>query len=44
MKTVPIKPTITIEELGKLDIRAATIRAVDDVPGERPVPDGARAG
>lgn len=33
MKPAPIKPTVTIEDFGKLDIRVGTIQHVDDVPG-----------
>lgn len=32
-KALPIKPTITIAELGKIDIRVGTITAVEDVKG-----------
>lgn len=31
MKRLPVKPTVTLDDLNKLDIRAGTIRAVDDV-------------
>jgi tRNA-binding protein len=31
MKQVPVKPTMTIEDLDKLDIRVGTIQAVEDV-------------
>lgn len=31
MKYLPVKPTVTVEDLNKLDIRAGTIRAVDNV-------------
>jgi tRNA-binding protein len=33
MTPAAIKPTITIADLEKIDIRAGTILAVDDVPG-----------
>jgi tRNA-binding protein len=33
MKPAPIKPTVTIDDFAKLDIRVGTIQAVDDVPG-----------
>jgi tRNA-binding protein len=33
MSPAPIKPAITIADLEKIDIRAGTILAVDDVPG-----------
>src|SRR5438270_2468022 len=33
MTPAPIKPTITIADLEKVDIRVGTILAVDDVPG-----------
>jgi len=33
MNPAPIKPNITADVLGKIDIRAGTILAVDDVPG-----------
>lgn len=33
MTPAPIKPTITLADLEKVDIRAGTILAVDDVPG-----------
>jgi tRNA-binding protein len=29
----PIKPTITLDDLSKIDIRVGTITAVNDVPG-----------
>ena len=32
MKSAPIKPTISIEDLQKIDIRVGTIRSVEDVP------------
>jgi len=32
MKPAPIKPTITLEELAKVDIRLGTILSVADVP------------
>jgi len=35
MKSAPIKPEITIDDLEKLDIRAGTIEAVDDVPNSK---------
>lgn len=35
MKPAPIKPAVTIEDLGKLDIRVGTIQRVDDVPGSK---------
>lgn len=31
MKHLPVKPTVTIDDLNKLDIRVGTIRAVDSV-------------
>lgn len=31
MKHLPVKPTATLDDLNKLDIRVGTIRAVDDV-------------
>lgn len=31
MKRLPVKPTVTLDDLNKLDIRVGTIRAVDDV-------------
>ena len=33
MTPAPIKPAITIADLEKIDVRAGTILAVDDVPG-----------
>ena len=33
MTPAPAKPTITIADLEKIDVRAGTILAVDDVPG-----------
>ncbi len=33
MNPAPIKPTITIDDFGKVDIRVGTILAVDDVEG-----------
>jgi tRNA-binding protein len=33
MTPAPIKPTITIADLEKIDVRAGTIVAVDEVPG-----------
>src|ERR1043165_6020402 len=33
MSPAPIKPAVTIADLEKLDIRAGTILAVEDVPG-----------
>jgi methionine--tRNA ligase beta chain len=30
-----VKPTVTIADLEKLDVRVGTIRAVDDVPGSK---------
>jgi len=33
MSPAPIKPAITMADLEKIDIRAGTILAVDDVPG-----------
>ncbi len=35
MKTAPIKPVITIDEVNKLDIRVGTIVSVDDVPDSK---------
>jgi len=32
-KTLPVKPTLTIEDLDKVDIRVGTIKLVLDVPG-----------
>ncbi len=32
MKQLPIKPTITIEDLDKVDIRVGTIEKVEDMP------------
>jgi len=32
MNPAPVKPTATIEDLDKLDIRVGTIRAVDEIP------------
>ncbi len=33
MKRLPVKPTITIEDLAKIDIRVGTIERVEDVAG-----------
>ena len=33
MKSLPVKPTVTIEDLDKLDIRVGTIEKVEDVEG-----------
>ena len=33
MNPAPIKPTITIDDFGKIDLRVGTILAVDDVEG-----------
>ena len=33
MKSAPVKPSIAVEDLQKIDIRVGTIRAVEDVPG-----------
>jgi len=33
MTPAPIKPTITVADLEKIDVRAGTILAVDEVPG-----------
>ena len=33
MSPAPIKPAITMADLDKIDVRAGTILAVDDVPG-----------
>lgn len=33
MQPAPIKPTISIDELEKIDVRVGTITAVDDVAG-----------
>jgi len=35
MNPSPIKPTVSVEELQKLDIRVGTIRSVEDVPGSK---------
>lgn len=35
MKQLPVKPTVDLDELEKLDIRVGTIRQVDDVTGSR---------
>lgn len=35
MKPAALKPTITIEDVDKLDVRVGTIRAVDDVPASK---------
>lgn len=32
MNVAPIKPTISIDDLQKIDVRVGTIRSVDDVP------------
>ena len=49
-RPAPVKPTVGIADLEKLDVRVGTILAVADgirpalaVP-ERPVPNGVRAG
>jgi len=31
MKRLPVKPTVTIEDLNKLDVRVGTIQSVEDV-------------
>ena len=33
MESAPVKPSIAVEDLQKIDIRVGTIRAVEDVPG-----------
>jgi tRNA-binding protein len=33
MKRLPVKPTITIDDLAKIDIRVGTIERVEDVAG-----------
>jgi tRNA-binding protein len=33
MKSIPVKPMTTLEDLDKVDIRVGTIRAVEDVAG-----------
>jgi len=33
MKPAVIKPTVTLEDVEKLDVRVGTIRRVEDVPG-----------
>jgi tRNA-binding protein len=33
MNVAPTKPTISIEDLEKIDVRVGTIEAVEDVPG-----------
>ncbi len=35
MKTTPVKPPISVEDLQKIDIRVGTIRSVADVPGSK---------
>lgn len=35
MKPAAIKPTISFDELEKIDLRVGTILSVDDVPGSR---------
>ena len=35
MKPAPIKDTVSIEDLHKLDIRVGTIRSVEEVPGSK---------
>ena len=35
MERAAIKPTISIEDLQKIDIRVGTIRSVDEVPGSK---------
>ena len=35
MTPAPIKPTISYEDLQKIDIRVGTIASVDDVPGSK---------
>ena len=35
MKPAPVKPTVSIEVLDKLDIRVGTIQSVEDVPGSK---------
>ncbi len=35
MKPAAVKPTVTIDDLGKLDVRVGTIERVDDVPGSK---------
>lgn len=35
MKSTVIKPTISIEDLRKIDIRVGTIRSVDEVPASK---------
>lgn len=35
MQPAAIKPTITIDDLAKVDVRVGTIVAADDVPGSR---------
>ena len=33
MKPAPIKSTVTLDDIEKLDIRVGTIQCVDDIPG-----------
>ena len=33
MEIAPIKPEITMDDLGRVDIRVGTIQSVEDVPG-----------
>lgn len=33
MNQLPVKPTVTLDDVDKLDIRVGTIHRVDDVPG-----------
>lgn len=35
MKPAPVKPTVTFDDLQKLDIRVGTIESVDDVEGSK---------
>jgi methionine--tRNA ligase beta chain len=35
MKPAPIKPTISYDDLQKIDLRVGTILSVDDVPGSK---------
>ena len=35
MKLLPAKPTVTLEEVNRLDVRVGTIERVDDVDGSR---------
>ncbi len=35
MESAPVKPSIAVEDLQKIDIRVGTIRSVEDVPGSK---------